>query len=84
MKTVISLQTFWEDVRAEMIDEKGLDPVAADKIGEFVQMKGGPELIDQLLKDSPLTGSKAALGTRGHEVTPQILQHLWNSRQGVV
>ncbi|XP_033631513.1 histidine--tRNA ligase, cytoplasmic-like isoform X2 [Asterias rubens] len=66
-------KTFWEDVRAEMIDEKGLDPVAADKIGKFVQMKGGPELIDQLLKDSPLTGSKAAL--EGLEAMKLLLKY---------
>jgi len=34
------LQTFWDDVRAEMVDEKGLDPVAADKIGHYVKFSG--------------------------------------------
>jgi hypothetical protein len=36
----IWLQTFWEDVRCEMIQEKGIDPVAVDKIGKFVELKG--------------------------------------------
>jgi histidyl-tRNA synthetase len=26
----------WEEVRKEMVDEKGLDPVIADKIGECI------------------------------------------------
>lgn len=34
------MQTFWEDVRHEMINEKGLDSAAADRIGEYVQFKG--------------------------------------------
>ncbi|PIK49706.1 putative histidine--tRNA ligase, cytoplasmic-like isoformX1 [Apostichopus japonicus] len=33
-------KTFWEDVRGEMIDDKGLDPISADKIGEYVQLNG--------------------------------------------
>jgi len=33
-----------------MVEEKGLDPSAADKIGEFVRMSGGLELVDELEK----------------------------------
>ena len=33
-------KTFWEDVRQEMIDQKGLAPESADLIGEYVQLKG--------------------------------------------
>ena len=40
----------WEEVRREMVEEKHLDPAAADRIGEFVQMSGGVELIDKLEK----------------------------------
>ena len=32
-----------------MIDEKNLDAEAADKIGHFVRMSGGIDLIDTLL-----------------------------------
>jgi len=39
----------WEEVRREMVDEKGLSGEAADRIGEFVQMSGGQELVDKLL-----------------------------------
>ena len=30
----------WEDVRKEMTEEKGLDPEVADRIGEYVKLKG--------------------------------------------
>lgn len=33
-------QTPWEDVRKEMVDEKGLAPEAADRIGEYVKLSG--------------------------------------------
>ncbi|XP_033744334.1 histidine--tRNA ligase, cytoplasmic-like [Pecten maximus] len=33
-------KTFWEDVRTEMIEEKKLDPEAADKIGKYVKLQG--------------------------------------------
>ena len=30
----------WEEVKKEMVAEKGLDPTVADKIGEYVKHKG--------------------------------------------
>ncbi|MEW5305089.1 MAG: hypothetical protein WDW36_007652 [Sanguina aurantia] len=40
----------WEVVRAEMVDDKGLDPAAADTIGTFVVLRGAPlELLPKLL-----------------------------------
>ena len=36
-------------VRKEMVDEKGLEAEAADRIGEWVQMSGGEELVEKLL-----------------------------------
>jgi histidyl-tRNA synthetase len=36
-------------VRQEMVEEKGLAGDAADRIGEYVQMAGGLELVDKLL-----------------------------------
>ncbi|XP_038056514.1 histidine--tRNA ligase-like isoform X2 [Patiria miniata] len=53
-------KTFWEDVREEMIEEKGLDPATADNIGQYVKMNGGLELVEQLLQDPLLPTSKAA------------------------
>lgn len=49
----------WEEVKREMTEEKGLDEAAADRIGEFVRMSGGEDLIDELLKGK-LTESKIA------------------------
>jgi len=40
----------WQEVRKEMVEEKGLDEESADKIGEFVRMNGGEDLIEELLK----------------------------------
>merc|ERR1719461_2621680 len=42
-----------------MTEEKGLDEAAADRIGEFVRMSGGTELIEELLKGK-LAESKIA------------------------
>lgn len=42
----------WEEVKKEMVDEKGLEESVADKIWEFVQRKGGREVLE---------------GLRGHE-----------------
>ena len=30
----------WADVKKEMTEEKGLDPAVADRIGEYVKLKG--------------------------------------------
>lgn len=40
----------WEEVRKEMVEEKNLDPAAADRIGEYVKHSGGLALIDELLE----------------------------------
>lgn len=49
----------WEEVRKEMVDEKGLDAAAADRIGEYVRMSGGLKLVDKLL-ETDLGKSKTA------------------------
>uniref|UniRef100_A0A8B9C944 histidine--tRNA ligase n=1 Tax=Anser brachyrhynchus TaxID=132585 RepID=A0A8B9C944_9AVES len=50
----------WEDVKNEMVGEKGLSPEAADRIGEYVQLHGGLDLIEQLLQDPKLSQNKLA------------------------
>ncbi|CAL1694731.1 unnamed protein product [Somion occarium] len=50
----------WADVKKEMTEEKGLDPVVADKIGEYVKHKGGPELLELLKADSALLANASA------------------------
>ncbi|XP_073476978.1 histidine--tRNA ligase, cytoplasmic-like [Aquarana catesbeiana] len=54
-------KTPWEEVKNEMVGEKGLAPEAADLIGEYVQNNGGLNLIERLLKDPKLSQSKQAL-----------------------
>lgn len=54
-------KTFWEDVRQEMVDEKGLCPDAADLIGKYVCLSGGLDLIAQLEKDERLSSNKLAV-----------------------
>ncbi|KZO96420.1 histidyl-tRNA synthetase [Calocera viscosa TUFC12733] len=49
----------WVEVRKEMTEEKGLDPEVADRIGKYVMLKGGPELLDRL-KKTELANNKMA------------------------
>lgn len=51
----------WAEVRKEMVDEKGLGPDTADKIGEFVKLNGGPELVDRLLEKAEIKGNESAV-----------------------
>ncbi|XP_056295882.1 histidine--tRNA ligase isoform X3 [Pseudoliparis swirei] len=50
----------WEDVRKEMVNEKGLSEEAADQIGEYVSLQGGMELAERLLQDQKMSLSKQA------------------------
>ena len=50
----------WEDVRKEMVDEKGLDEEVADKIGNYVKLSGKEELIERLANDELLKNSASA------------------------
>ncbi|KAG0263074.1 Cytoplasmic and mitochondrial histidine tRNA synthetase [Linnemannia exigua] len=53
----------WADVRKEMTEDKGLDPKAADLIGEYVLLKGGAELLERLYADAKLgTNARAKEG----------------------
>jgi histidyl-tRNA synthetase len=49
----------WEQVYHEMTQEKHLDPVVAARIGDYVKLNGGSELIGQLEAD-------ASLGANAH------------------
>lgn len=50
----------WEEVRKDMVDEKGLDGEVADLIGEYVKLSGKEELIEKLKNDERLKNSKDA------------------------
>ena len=43
-----------------MVGEKGLEPSVADKIGEYVKLKGGMELMQLLTADEALSSNKSA------------------------
>ncbi|KAI5645155.1 histidyl-tRNA synthetase domain-containing protein [Phthorimaea operculella] len=63
----------WEEVRTEMINEKGVTPEAADRIGEYVRLNGGTELVEKLLQDEKLGKTKAAV--EGLEGIKLLLQY---------
>uniref|UniRef100_A0A8D3BNK7 histidine--tRNA ligase n=1 Tax=Scophthalmus maximus TaxID=52904 RepID=A0A8D3BNK7_SCOMX len=50
----------WEDVKMEMVKEKGLSEEVADQIGEYVSMQGGMDLAERLLQDQKMLQSKQA------------------------
>ncbi|KAK5124210.1 Cytoplasmic and mitochondrial histidine tRNA synthetase [Meristemomyces frigidus] len=50
----------WTEVRREMTEEKGLDADVADRIGEYVTLKGSKELLERLLKDEKLSANESA------------------------
>ncbi|KAJ1655566.1 Cytoplasmic and mitochondrial histidine tRNA synthetase [Dispira simplex] len=50
----------WEDVRKEMVVDKNLNPQVADRIGEYVRLHGGVELIDRLAQDPTLMADASA------------------------
>ncbi|KAF2099430.1 histidyl-tRNA synthetase [Rhizodiscina lignyota] len=50
----------WEEVRREMTEEKGLDEVVADKIGEYVNHKGSRDLLTELSNNETLVANESA------------------------
>lgn len=50
----------WAEVRKEMVEEKGLAEDVADKIGNYVKLHGGIDLLDQLSSDPTLIAVKDA------------------------
>jgi histidyl-tRNA synthetase len=50
----------WAEVRREMTEEKGLDGEVADKIGEYVVLKGGKDLLEKLRSDETLVANESA------------------------
>jgi histidyl-tRNA synthetase len=51
----------WETVRAEMVDDKGLPPAVADRIGTMVQLRGEPRALHaRLLADGVFAGHVGA------------------------
>lgn len=49
----------WADVRKEMTEEKGLDGEVADRIGEWVVLKGKRDLLEKLRADEKLAANES-------------------------
>ncbi|XP_077165709.1 histidine--tRNA ligase, cytoplasmic-like [Paroedura picta] len=64
----------WEEVRREMIQEKGLLPEAVEGIGQYIQLSGGWHLIHQLCQDPKL--SKSQLAMEGLEDMKLLYEYL--------
>ncbi|OBZ91453.1 Histidine--tRNA ligase, mitochondrial, partial [Choanephora cucurbitarum] len=65
----------WEEVKKEMVEEKGLAVEAADKIGEYVKHKGGRDLLEMLKKDDVLmANANAAAGLKDMETLFDYLE----------
>lgn len=56
-----------------MIEEKELDELVADKIGEYVQLSGNIELVDALLQNDHL--NKVPSAVKGLEATKLLLTY---------
>ncbi|GKT98659.1 histidyl-trna synthetase [Fusarium langsethiae] len=49
----------WDDVRKEMTEEKGLDGEVADRIGEWVVLKGKQDLLQKLQNTESLAANES-------------------------
>ncbi|CAG9822580.1 unnamed protein product [Phaedon cochleariae] len=63
----------WEEVKREMVSEKGLSEESADRIGEYVRLNGKSELVEKLLKDENLSKNKTAV--EGLEAMQLLLRY---------
>ena len=50
----------WSEVRTEMVEEKGLEGAVADKIEQYVTLKGGRDLLERLKGDESLMSNEKA------------------------
>ncbi|WFC97336.1 histidine--tRNA ligase [Malassezia yamatoensis] len=65
----------WAEVRREMVHDKNLDEAVADKIGTYVQLHGGRDLLAKLQQDSELTqNARAAEGLKDMELLFEYLE----------
>ncbi|KAJ9615795.1 Cytoplasmic and mitochondrial histidine tRNA synthetase [Cladophialophora chaetospira] len=65
----------WEEVKKEMVEQKGLEEAVADKIQTYVTRKGGKELLEELKKDEALmSNTKAKTGIEEMGLLMRYLQ----------
>ena len=55
------VQVDWEEVKKEMVEEKGLQEEVANVIGEYVKLHGGFELVEKLASDARLVAVENAV-----------------------
>ncbi|KAF2863439.1 histidyl-tRNA synthetase [Piedraia hortae CBS 480.64] len=54
-------KSLWSEVKREMTEDKGLDAEIADRIGQYVTLKGQPlDLLQKLQADAQLSGNESA------------------------
>lgn len=53
----------WENVKYELLEEKGLLPEAVDLIGHYTQIGGGAEVLNKLEADPRLANSAVIVET---------------------
>lgn len=59
---VYFVQCTWEEVKREMCEEKALDEMVADKIGEFIKISGNDSVLNDLLAGELGTNEDAKKG----------------------
>ncbi|XP_075712387.1 histidine--tRNA ligase, cytoplasmic-like isoform X1 [Rhinoderma darwinii] len=51
----------WDKVRSEMIEEKDMRAEIVDRVGEYIRLKGGLALLEQLWNDSMVSQNSMAM-----------------------
>lgn len=67
-------KTPWETVKHEIVNDKQLPVEVADRIYEYVQLKGSSELVEKLLADKKLASNK--LAKQGLEDMKLLLKYI--------
>ncbi|KTW31802.1 histidine-tRNA ligase [Pneumocystis jirovecii RU7] len=67
----------WDSVKKEMVEEKGLDNLVADKVGDYIRNKGGKDLLEKLKSDELMGKHAIALeGIKDMEILYKYLEYL--------
>lgn len=64
----------WEEVKKEMVEEKGLSEEVADRIWDFVQRKGGRDVLQALRGDERVMGNESLV--KGLEDMDLLFEYL--------
>ncbi|KAG5519156.1 hypothetical protein PMAC_002244 [Pneumocystis sp. 'macacae'] len=67
----------WDFIKKEMVEEKGLDDLVADKVGDYIKNKGGKDLLEKLKLDKLIGKHPIALeGIEDMETLYEYLEYL--------